>query len=149
MSLWKGLSQSRLVPFKVLSYFIAPAITCGPVSATYLSALALTQQRWWHTQAGTENLPAVIQENLCPATKRNILVSKTSTMERAYYYTWTLFFPCSSKLPGSYEKYLFTNCPRTLGKTVPCKRGLKSDGLQCCLEWQRQSPEPDEIVEKE
>lgn len=74
--------------------------------------------RWWHTQAGNENCTVIPKENLCLATKRNVIVSKTSTMKRAYYYTGTLFFPCSSKLPGSYDQYLFTNCPRTSGKTI-------------------------------
>lgn len=74
--------------------------------------------RWWHTQAGNENCTVIPKENLCLATKRNVIVSKTSTMKRAYYYTGTLFFPCISKLPGSYDQYLFTNCPRTSGKTI-------------------------------
>lgn len=68
----------------------------------------------------------VIQkENLCPALKRNAMVSRTSTIKRACYYTWTLFFPCSSKLPGSYEQYLFTNCPRTQEKLPLAKEGWK------------------------
>lgn len=89
---------------------ISHMLKCTRLDSTY---------RLWCTQAGTENRMTVIQkENSCLAAKRNAIVSKTSAMKRAYYYTWTLFFPCSSKLPGSYEQYLFTNCTRTSGKTV-------------------------------